>query len=201
MKPDEARERAPAHREWDVLPGESPEQHEAFLTYMKQGPRRSVRYTARLLKRSQRVLEKWSLKHDWTRRAREFDAWRNQQRLKGIIGSVHTSVAKEIQLLMDTIEVVALNAQRMKRDFKKNKQERLGARSHKDLLAVLLPLARLYRGEPGAITEALTQTAPEEAWDALTRAVDRIVAARKSGAVPVPRDDADDQPTSKTVAH
>lgn len=174
---------------WDALPGEPATAHAALLKYISLGPKRSVRYTAKIMKGSWKTYERWSLKWDWRQRAEQFDTYRNQQRAKAMVAGVKVSVQHEIKALLDTIEVVMLNAERMKKDFRKDKSQRLGARSHKDLLLTALTLARLYRGQPGEIELQLT-VRPEDAFNKLTQIVERVQGLKPGAllsALPAPK--------------
>lgn len=67
---------------WDKLPKESPPAYDAFLTYLKEGPQRSVRKTAAELCRGTTQLTEWSSKHQWVRRAGDWDADQGRQFLE-----------------------------------------------------------------------------------------------------------------------
>jgi hypothetical protein len=61
-------------RPWDRQPGETSKAYEAFSIYRDMGAQRTVRGTAERLSKSQQLINGWSGKNDWVRRAAAFDS-------------------------------------------------------------------------------------------------------------------------------
>src|SRR3972149_11406601 len=85
---------------WDAMPGEDTQAFAAFTRYLSQGPKRSLRYTAKVVGKSQATVERWSTRYDWKERARAFDEYRNQQRGKAMLAAVKTSAAREVEAIL-----------------------------------------------------------------------------------------------------
>ena len=59
---------------WEQRDDETAPAFEAFAVYRDLGPERSQTMTARRLGKSRQLLGKWSVRHDWAARVREYDA-------------------------------------------------------------------------------------------------------------------------------
>jgi hypothetical protein len=55
-------------------PKESAVAFEAFRTYLEMGPQRSVSKVGRALGKSKTLIDRWSSRHKWVQRVREFEA-------------------------------------------------------------------------------------------------------------------------------
>lgn len=76
QKPEPTPEPTPEPEPWAKRPGETRPCRAAFVCYLEQGPARSLRKTAELLKRDpvyKRILEKWSAKFEWVKRTDAYD--------------------------------------------------------------------------------------------------------------------------------
>lgn len=60
----------PAQRQ----PRETAVAFDAFRTYLEQGPARSTAAVARACGKHKSLMDRWSARHDWVRRVREFEA-------------------------------------------------------------------------------------------------------------------------------
>ncbi len=60
---------------WDRSPEESPQAWQAFQVYRDTGAERSLAKTADAVGKSVALMERWSSRHDWVRRADAFDVW------------------------------------------------------------------------------------------------------------------------------
>ena len=61
------------------LQNESPKARAAFAVYRDLGPDRSLRLAARRLRKSERLLKRWSSRYNWCARAQAWDAQQRQQ--------------------------------------------------------------------------------------------------------------------------
>lgn len=66
---------------WDRQPGETDPSWAAFVVYRDMGRERSIAKTAQAMDRrgSKSLMEGWSSRHAWLRRASAFDTWQQQQ--------------------------------------------------------------------------------------------------------------------------
>src|SRR5690348_3000955 len=67
------------------LPRETALAFEAFLTYLRLGPRRSIRQVAALNGHDERWLEQVSSRNKWAARCRQFDEFVARRKLASII--------------------------------------------------------------------------------------------------------------------
>lgn len=58
---------------WERLPNETPEAFEAFKEYRDMGAERSVAKVGEKLGKNTSLMERWSAKHDWVKRAQAWD--------------------------------------------------------------------------------------------------------------------------------
>jgi hypothetical protein len=65
---------------WSRQKGENTKQYDAFLTFLDMGTHRSKTLTAERSKISLRQIHNYAKKHDWNRRAQEFDHYRLDKR-------------------------------------------------------------------------------------------------------------------------
>ena len=82
---------------------ETYKQFEAFLIYRDLPPeKRTYREVARRLSKSPQLICKWGQMNDWENRAKEYDAWKEEQRLKQFEKEryeVRERVVKELRYL------------------------------------------------------------------------------------------------------
>ena len=78
---------------WLRKEDESVEAHEAALVYFRLGPNRSIPIAAQLCGKSESLLEKWSAKHKWKTRSREYDSHIAEVEQAGIDDQVRKTAA------------------------------------------------------------------------------------------------------------
>lgn len=67
---------------WLKHAGEGTKAHEAALTYFYQGASRSIVAVGKALRKSPKLLERWSAKYSWVERSSAYDAWMEQEQLE-----------------------------------------------------------------------------------------------------------------------
>lgn len=72
---------ATSERTWLQQPGETNKAYSAFSVYLTAGSERSTARVAQELGKSKTLMDRWSSRHDWVRRAGAYDAYAIQQRL------------------------------------------------------------------------------------------------------------------------
>jgi hypothetical protein len=87
---------------WERQVGETEKAHEGFLCYLELGTGRSVRRVAAKLHKRSTLIGRWSKKHNWVKRAREYDNFR----LAGAEGSTHVLEQKLLRDAMSRNEVL-----------------------------------------------------------------------------------------------
>lgn len=88
---------------WEPQGKESSVAYQAFAEYRDLGPDRSLDQVGRKLGKSQALMERWSSKYDWVKRAREFDTHIDSIR----VAAREQSVAKQARKIMTADEVRA----------------------------------------------------------------------------------------------
>jgi transposase-like protein len=58
---------------WERQPAETEKAFEALRCYLEMGVDRSIRHVAKRLGKSDTIVGRWSKKHEWVKRAREYD--------------------------------------------------------------------------------------------------------------------------------
>ena len=76
----------PAKPIWLRLPRESGKAYEGFSEYRDQGINRSLKKTARRLRKNKALMERWSVRWGWVRRAEAWDDMLDEFKLAGRSG-------------------------------------------------------------------------------------------------------------------
>lgn len=88
---------------WEPRPNESMPAYAAFAEYRDLGPKRSMDAVGKGLGKSLALMERWSARHSWVERAREYDAHLDSIR----VAAREQSVAKQARKIMTADEVRA----------------------------------------------------------------------------------------------
>lgn len=131
---------------WEMQPEETMKAYEAFCVYRDLGPSRSMRETAEKLGKSQGLMEGWSVKHEWGKRAAAWDAEQDrinrQEQMKEIakMRKRHADIAKKaldkVEAAIDSIDEHEMSNVDIAR-----------------LMAEAAKLERLSRGDVGDVIE------------------------------------------------
>ncbi len=119
---------------WERQPGESEEAYEAFTDYYKN-PKRSQKKTAKAVGKSEALIYRWSVRWNWSERAREYDNALVREDYLATIDEIRKMNRKQavIGVLLQTKGVAALQ---------KLKPEKLSA---KELIQFLIQGTNIER--------------------------------------------------------
>lgn len=112
---------------WERQPGESEEAYEAFTDYYKN-PKRSQKKTAKAVGKSDALIYRWSVRWNWTERAREYD--------NALVREEYTATLDEIRKMNKAQAAIGLLLQ--KKGQEALEKLNLKKMSAKDLLQFLI---------------------------------------------------------------
>lgn len=112
---------------WERQPGESEEAYEAFTDYYKN-PKRSQKKTAKAVGKSEALIYRWSVRWNWTERAREYD--------NALVREEYTATLDEIRKMNKAQAAIGLLLQ--KKGQEALEKLNLKKMSAKDLLQFLI---------------------------------------------------------------
>lgn len=121
---------------WDQQQEETNLKYQYFQDYLKQGPKRSLKKTAQLNDKSERIMAKYSSQHNWHKRAEDYDTHQRQQRaqemedqwqnLNKLVFNKSISMVSACNLLfLENLKKILRRSNRRKyynNDFRKNSQ-------------------------------------------------------------------------------
>lgn len=103
--------RTKATASWERQPNESRQAYEAFITYLKMGPKRSITKVEQELNKSRGLIGRWSSAWKWQDRSKDYDA----ELLRAEVEAEKEEIAKmrkrqtQTAMLMQKKAVEALN--------------------------------------------------------------------------------------------
>lgn len=135
---------------------ESKEAFEAFAKYRDMGAGRSIRVVAEELGKSETLLNRWSSKHSWSRRAHSFDAELDRQKRLADLHEVGKMQRRQTRLALDMQDLGAIEIAKMLKQARSRKKKRgdVDDRTILKLIEAGSKLERLNRGEPGEIVQS-----------------------------------------------
>lgn len=161
---------------WERLPGETDATFLAFRAYLEQEPPRSIKATAKLVKRSPSTVYKHSRRYRWQERAEAWDEMQAQAEADAVLSERGRIAKARLRMLAKALELSELRLEEVLRQV----QEGVGEDSApelKDITKLMdraLHFERLIMGEATDRTEAtssvdLSELTEEEllAWKRL----------------------------------
>ena len=135
---------------------ESAEAFEAFTMYRDLGVGRSIRIVAEELSKSETLLNRWSSKHTWRRRAHSWDAELDRRKRHADVQELEKMRRRQIRLSLRMQEVGTIELEKMLKEVQKTKVKRskIDERTILKLIEQGTKLERLNRGEPGEIVQS-----------------------------------------------
>ncbi|QCW51459.1 hypothetical protein FE634_15475 [Nocardioides dongxiaopingii] len=97
----------PDPRPWERQPDETNPAYAAFETYLRAGAGRSVTKVAAECNKSRSLLNRWSARHKWVRRAQAWDADLNREYLGEVIEARRTLAHRHLAVSRTALEKVA----------------------------------------------------------------------------------------------
>ncbi len=139
---------------WGRQPKESAQAYEAFEVYMMLGAQRSNARTGREVKKSKQLMDRWSARWQWVKRAEMFDLEETRQ-FHAELHAARRDAAKRHVKQSQALQNAAMGALRKKygENFENITPDSL---KNGEILAFLIQAAKLERtalGEPGEISE------------------------------------------------
>lgn len=159
---------------WERQPNESAPAYEAFSLYRDMGLERSLRAVAEKLGKSRALIERWSAKHNWQERCRQYDNALQRDAYKKAVKNVSEMQTRHIKtaVLMQKKAVEALD------------QLNVALLSPQDIARLIKEgskLERDTRGADPAILEEERREAEGGTTSSLADAIMEAWAKRKDG--------------------
>jgi hypothetical protein len=145
-----------------MIEGETPMAFDAFLIYRAIGPTRSIKKTARKIKKHYSQIEKWSAKYNWIARAKRWDEEVAQAEAEAELAEIKAMRRRQIKMALEMQNISSKELKKVKEISKKYKEAPVVDTKVALKMAELgTNLERLNRGEPNEISETTVVEQPD----------------------------------------
>jgi hypothetical protein len=147
------------HKPWDRQEDEGTKAFEAFKAYRDMGPKRGIRRVPAVLGRPDTykpVLERWSVKYGWVKRAQAWDDFQDKVAQEAALTQIEEMRKRHIQ------QSVALQTKALQRLQSLDPRE-LSASNVLGFIAEAIKIERMARGEPETILEERRKLSHDDA--------------------------------------
>lgn len=149
----------PEKQPWDRQENEGTKAFEAFKAYRDMGVKRGIRRVPAVLGRPDTykpVLERWSVKYSWVKRAQAWDDFQDKVAQEAALTQIEEMKKRHIQ------QAVALQTKALQRLQSLNPKE-LSATNVIGFIAEAIKIERMSRGEPETIMEERRKLSNDDA--------------------------------------